>query len=280
MLNTLILFGLITFSVQIQNCIETKKVCTSCIDGYTFVDAKHIYSSRCIKSDQAFFGDSQDNCLYYSNSDKTSCSECKKGYLQDYLSDNTCKAAPEHCTQIEGNKCIRCESYFNLTEDGKCEKSTCSYFEDGKCQCGEGFYLFENKECKKIPIKYCEEYDGTSCTECNEGFVKDGNGCKYVGFEDDDDDDEETNIPNCYNLDYNDKTKCGQCYVNYDWDDAKKQCVFLCKTTEDLCDDCNDNYYSYDYGKTCEVIDPDYKEDAKLINFDLMALASLLFLII
>lgn len=282
MRNILILFGLITLSVQIQNCEETEKACSSCIDGYTFFETKYIYGSRCIKSDKVFYGDSQDNCLYYSNSDKTSCRECKKGYIKDHYGDYTCKPAPEHCEEIDGTKCIKCENFFNLTEDGKCEKSTCYEFKDGKCQCDEGFYLFENKECKKIPIKYCGEYDGTSCTECYEGFVKDGKGCKYVGVEDDDDDhkDGEINIPNCSRLDYNDKTKCDHCNENYDWDDAKKECVFLCKTTEDYCVVCNDNYYSFDYGKTCEVIDPDYKDDAKLINFDLMALASLLFLII
>ena len=35
-----------------------------------------------------------------------------------------CKANSEHCDVLDGDTCIKCEHYFKLTNDNKCEKST------------------------------------------------------------------------------------------------------------------------------------------------------------
>lgn len=36
----------------------------------------------------------------------------------------------------------------------------------------------------------------------------------------------------------------------------KTSCVTLCKESEQLCQVCEDNYYSFDNGKTCEYVEP------------------------
>ena len=332
MIKKLILLCVFAYSSQIPNCAETMQICKSCIEGYTFIDSGDRYRNKCIKNEIAFLGDPNDNCLLYTNSDKTECEICKKGFWNDHSQNvGQCVRLPEHCDYFWKGRCSSCESYYNLTDDGKCERINCMEIREGECHCNEGFYPYENKMCKKIPIKNCEEYDGTKCTECNEGYKQKGNECIYVGFEEEEEE-EKINIDNCWSLDSKDKSKCSQCYRNYEWNDDKKQCEYLCVETEELCGDCDDNYHTFDNGKTCEIIDPDYKEiddeeenkdDSKetdheeenkdnsketdkknegkninkndtnlakdtekeenlanLINFDLVALASLLFLII
>ena len=80
-----------------------------------------------------------------------------------------------------------------------------------------------------------------------------------------------------------DNTICDSCEDNYDWDSKTKSCVFLCEgETEQYCEECDLNYNSYDYGKTCEKIDPDYveKDFSKYAKFDFAVLCILLFLVL
>lgn len=278
MLKYLLLLNFITFSFQIDNCWRTEKICKSCKSGYTLI-APYDYWTLCQKNELTYLGEANDPCLVYSDSAKTYCQFCKKGYL---MTDNyKCKEAPENCERLENGKCVECSNYFKLTEDNKCEKTSCYEYKDGVCECNEGFYLVEKKECKKIPIKYCAEWDGNTCTDCYEIAKKEGNECKLIeGYDDDDDEDEEKiNIEHCSYLDVNNRTKCGGCEDNYDLNDDQTKCISVCTSTEEICYHCNDNYYNFD-GKTCSIIDPDYKESSsKLIKYNLVVLSMILFFI-
>ena len=91
------------------------------------------------------------------------------------------------------------------------------------------------------------------------------------------------NIKNCEKVNNKDNTICDSCEDNYDWDSKTKSCVFLCEgETEQYCEECDLNYNSYDYGKTCEKIDPDYVEKgfSKYAKFDFAVLCILLFLVL
>ena len=286
MFKKLVFLSLIAFSLQIDNCLGTDNECKACKNGYTFVDS--VGYPRCEKSDSVFLGDSNDGCLYYSSSSKVFCIECKKGYLMSSDIKNPCKKAPENCKELDNNfKCRECRHFYKLTDDKQCEKTSCYNFVDGKCVCDDEYYLFEDKECRKIPVKYCEEWDATSstCKKCYEVATKDGNGgCKLVvEYEDDDDDDTDykENIPNC--ISYADpptNSKCQWCKSNYEVSLDQKECIYLCTQTEERCYYCKDNYFLSNNKKTCEIIDPYYKEDnSKFININLATFAILLFFI-
>lgn len=280
MLKYLLLLNFITFSFQMDNCWETDKICKSCKSGYTLI-ALDDYNAWCEKTESLYLGEANDPCLVYSEPTKKYCLYCKKGYLMDYDDNNKCKALPENCVKLKNGKCVECRHYFKLTEDNKCEKTSCYEYKDGVCECYDGFYLVEKKECKKIPIKYCALWDGKTCTECYEGTKKEGNECKLPeGYdeEEDDEDEEKINIEHCSNLDSSDKTKCGVCYYNYELNDDHTKCISLCTTTEEVCGECKENYYAFD-GKTCSIIDPDYKDSSKLTKFNLVVLSLLLFFI-
>ena len=314
MIKKLILLCLIAYSIQIQNCSKTMEVCKSCKEGYSFVDFKDQYSNKCIKTEDAFLGNTSDNCLLYKNSDKTECKECKKGYMKDSNSETRCIRAA-HCWDFENGECVHCERYYNLTKDGTCERINCMEFYDGECLCDLGFYSHENKECKKVPIKNCFKYDGTNCSECYKGFEKNGSECVELEKDSEHEKEEEIIFDNCWEVS-EDKSVCLGCKTNYQWNDEKKECEYLCAETEVICDECDDNSRSFDEGKTCTIIDPNYKDPdsketdgketdikaenkdteknntdlakeneeeanlATLINFDLVTLASLLLLII
>ena len=281
MLKYLLLLNFITFSFQMDNCWETDKICKSCKSGYTLI-ALDDDKAWCEKTESLYLGEANDPCLVYGEPTKKYCLYCKKGYLMDNNDGNKCKAAPENCRRLENGKCVECRNYFKLTEDNKCEKTSCYEYKDGVCECDDGFYLVEKKECKKIPIKYCAAWDGNICTECYEGTKKEGNECKLIeGYdeEEDDEDEEKINIEHCSYLDVNNRTKCGGCESNYDLNDDQTQCISVCTSTEEICYHCNDNYYNFD-GKTCSIIDPDYKESSsKLIKYNLVVLSMILFFI-
>jgi len=280
MLKYLILLNFITLSFQIDNCIEAYPICKGCISGYTLIDPGEMWSRKCQKSDTVYLGDDNDPCYIYSDSNKNYCQYCKKGYIMVYTDKIECKQAPEHCQELENGKCTKCRQYFKLTDDNKCERTSCYKYEEGKCICDDGFYLVEEKECKKIPIQYCAEWDGKKCTVCYEGTQSDGNGgCKLIQENEDDDDEEKINIPHCTSLDSMDKTKCSYCEENYGLNEDQTGCIYLCTNQEDYCEECKDNYETFD-GKTCEIIDPSYEESyAKLFNFNLIAFAMILFFI-
>lgn len=292
MLKYLLLLNFITLSFQIDNCLETYKICKSCKSGYTLIMPQELYEIKCQKTDTIYFGNETDSCYIYSDSNKNCCKHCKKGYIiSQYSYDcKICQQAPEHCKKLENDICTECDYFFKLTEDNKCERTSCYEYENGKCKCYYGFYLFEEKECKKIPIQYCVVWDGKKCTKCNEGTEEDGNGgCKLIEENDDDEDEdkdddkrEDTGVEHCNSVSWSigEKPECTGCEQNYELNELKTKCNYLCESTEEYCGQCKDNYYSFD-GKTCEIIDPSYKESyAKLFNFNLVSFTRILLLLI
>ena len=213
--------------------------------------------NECIKNE--LIGSADDICLYYTDASKNSCAECKQGYAKDYIDHSTCKKTVDHCEESSDDGCYKCEQYYKVV-NGSCERSTCSNYINGECQCESGFYNVDDENCKKIPIKYCEKGNANTCEECYEGYNLEGNQCKFVGYDDDDDDkEEEMTIKNCAYYSEGDNKKCGGCKDNYELDSEHNLCVYLCKETEEICDECNDNYFQSSSGN-CEIIDPDYVE--------------------
>ena len=62
-------------------------------------------------------------------------------------------------------------------------------------------------------------------------------------------------IQHCQYYETNDNTKCSYCEDGYVPSPDKTSCVALCKESEQLCQVCEDNYYSFDNGKTCEYVE-------------------------
>ena len=62
-------------------------------------------------------------------------------------------------------------------------------------------------------------------------------------------------IPNCRTHEENDNSKCHLCENGYVPSTDETSCVELCKETEKLCQVCEDNYYSFDNGQTCEYVE-------------------------
>ena len=182
----------------------------------------------------------------------------------------------KHCSVLDEdtNFCYECETYFQLSQDKKeCVRSTCRYFdEEGNCKCEEGFYKNDKGGCSKIPIKKCYVGNKETCTECAYGYIpnEEGKECILKDGIDLSEDYEKIDIPHCFEVDDDDKTICEWCEYFYEWDSKSKSCVYLCEPasgTEELCDECLDGYHSYDYGKTCEKIDPEYEgEDDEIIE--------------
>ena len=103
MLKVLIFISFISFSLQIENCIETMSVCKTCKEGYTLVKSKYATSIECMKNE--LIGGADEGCLFYSDSTKQFCQECKQGYAKDYLDYKTCIKTDDHCEEVRDNVC-------------------------------------------------------------------------------------------------------------------------------------------------------------------------------
>ena len=143
MIKTFIFISLIFFSFEIDHCFEAYNICKKCITGYKLYNSN--YGSYCVKEDDSYINETI-HCIYFQNNQ---CYECEKGYA--LTTDGECKENPNHCRQFQGETCIECEHYYKLKE-GVCEKSTCHSFDEGECECDEGFYKNDKGGCSKIPI--------------------------------------------------------------------------------------------------------------------------------
>ena len=283
MIKALILISLIFFSFELDHCDYVVKTCKKCIDGYKFYNS--IYGPYCEKEEDSSNSGNIEHCLF-SNDNK--CNSCEKGYAK--TKEGKCRENTIHCDLFDGVTCIKCENYYKLTE-GRCEKSSCFSFQANKCECYHGYYNNDKGGCSKIPIKFCQKGNATHCEECEREYYLTNKGeCALREGEEEEEYNTPTggNIENCGKVNNEDKTICDYCLDNYDWDSKTKKCIYLCVgETEELCDECKENYYSYDYGKTCEKIDPDYsssdeegENDANFMKFDFAILGVLLFLVV
>ena len=111
--------------------------------------------------------------------------------------------------------------YPYLLHQGECKKriGCASLDEEGNCEeCSEYYYLNDNKECKRIPISYCETGDSESCEECEEGYyLNNDKKCSKVS------------LPHC---EEGDSEECEECEYYYYLVDG--QCEKISKLYESL----------------------------------------------
>ena len=58
----------------------------------------------------------------------------KKDILYLNTAMNVKYEAPEHCKKLENDICTECDHFFKLTEDNKCERTSCYEYEKRKMQ--------------------------------------------------------------------------------------------------------------------------------------------------
>ena len=254
----------------VPNCIELKEddntKCEYCERGYALSSSK----TSCIKKDHCNEFDENDpgkkctECFEYyypddngeckripivrcliGNSKK--CSECDEYY---YFVEGKCeKIELEHCVRLEedSSKCEECDEYYHVKDDGECEKNPdhCRYYGNACYSCEEGYYLSDG-ECQTVTkVEHCEKYDGVEnkCYSCAPSYYLDENECKIVA----------NPIPNC--VYYSDADHCEECDIEKGYAPSEEgKCEKYCDT-EDICEECEYNYYSFDYGKTCTISD-------------------------
>ena len=196
MFKYLILAYLISYSLQIDNCQETRKQCKTCINGYTAVplnnnNIKCIKTSEyetikevkahCIKGDpeakiceeciRDYFLDEKNNCIEHPHCFKTEGNDCFICYTPYALDKKSLKCVKKpHCDSVEEEKCIDCLSYFYPNEEGNCTRipdEYCKYGDSNKCtECKKGYYVNSESKCQAIPFPHCQVAKSNECTYC------------------------------------------------------------------------------------------------------------------
>ena len=339
MFKYLILACFISYSLQIDNCQETRKQCKTCINGYTAVpldsynikciktseyEAINEVKAHCIKGDpeakiceqciRDYFLDEKNNCIEHPHCFKTEGNDCFICYTPYALDKKSLKCVKKpHCDSVEEEKCIDCLSYFYPNEEGNCTRipdEYCKYGDSNKCtECKKGYYVNSESKCQAIPFPHCQvaksnectyceayyhiekgrcesnpqncmdyssgeqcvsnpehciTYSNSYCEKCDDGYYSKDNGCKYM------------TIKNCETLE-EDSTHCKTCKEGYILNDERTQCNDLCEEYEDICDECKSNYVSYDYGKSCQIVDPNVNNFINL-NLNIILLILIVFL--
>ena len=256
MFKQIILISLIAITFQVDNCDEPLTACSSCIDGYTLVEA-YEEGPYCIKDDKlAEIKKVDPNCLKLDENDPSKCSVCTIDYLPSKKKGGKeCISRPK-CEEIDDNDvCTECLWMFYLNSEGNCEKRyPCKEInKDGSCKtCVDYYYLNEKNECKKIPLEYCLEGNSTHCTKCD--IEKHDNRHLYLNKEGKC----VSQIAHCTS--YEKDNKCSWCdSENYYLDgqvckEATK--VEHCQSyaqTENKCSYCEPSYY-IDDDNTCKPI--------------------------
>ena len=119
MFKYLILVCFISYSLQIDNCQETRKQCKTCINGYTAVPLDS-YNIKCIKtSEYEAINEVKAHCIKGDPEAKI-CEKCIRDYFLD--EKNNCIEHP-HCFKTEGNDCFICYTPYALDKKSlKCVK--------------------------------------------------------------------------------------------------------------------------------------------------------------
>lgn len=286
----LILLSLISLCIQDKNCLVYFEYCKG----------KEVYTTT----------GSIDNCISYSNyNNKEYCGECKSGYALSY--DYTKCVSFENCNRLGSgeNKCDRCKEGYAISSDGKCVKfDNCVELENGnnqKCKtCKDHFHPDSNGKCQRT---LCSNYDGNVCESCFEGYyLNENKNCVEI------------TIPNCIEVEDNDKNKCktcidehpphddGKCYIpanlikgctHYDKDGKCLECytngyvkngdtctLKECKNGEtktEYCAVCKKGYDIYESGDLCvNLADGSKDSSSTKIIVDYSMLISILVLLI
>ena len=217
---------------QIGNCIsyyldsDGKSLCDECKTDYF----PSYGNKRCIEFK---------NCDYINNNNEENeyCEQCNNGYALSF-DKMSCKPF-ENCEKLaEGDKkCSECyNSLFHPNAEGKCERTQCKEYVQNVCnKCYEGYYLDNDKNCKRIPIENCLEADTKveKCISCVGGIIPDANG--------------KCNLPSplikgC--IEYGSDGKCTTCKsVDYE------------RTNDGGCQliECEEGEYKYEYCGKCKA---------------------------
>ena len=153
-INTFLLLILISFSFQDKNCLAKYKACAEP------EEEEEEEEPNC----------KVQNCVSCESAESTTCYNCKDGFAIT-SDEQSCKSF-QHCERLEegDEKCKECEYLFHPNDEGQCEKTFCTGYNENICiNCIDGYYLNAAKKCIKIPISECKQYDGKKCTECLDG---------------------------------------------------------------------------------------------------------------
>ena len=154
-INTFLLLILISFSFQDKNCLAKYKACAEPEE-----EEEEEVEPNC----------KVNNCVVCESAESTTCYYCKNGFAIT-SDEQSCKSF-QHCVRLEegDEKCKECEKLFHPNDEGQCEKTFCTSYNENICkECVDGYYLNAEKMCIKIPISECNKYDGEKCTECLDG---------------------------------------------------------------------------------------------------------------
>ena len=236
----LVIISLISFSFEIENCMNEKKVCKSCNPDFTLVQSND-NTAECINStNYEKIKNITDNCIEGDPQYKT-CRECKRDYLLD-RDKKHCLYLP-HCSKIENeNDCKSCDKGYAL-DNGTCtKKPLCEEIEENECyDCYDFYYPNDKGECIRIPIEHCKEGNSTNCFDCEQPYHLDDKNTKCLLYE------------HCINFD--EKTKKCQFCESYYYPNEEGKCEIIgnhCMSgTPTKCLKCEDDYYVNDDG-ICE----------------------------
>ena len=220
-----------------SHCIQIDGLpqrCGSCDSGY--------YPKSRVKCDQL-----PDHCEKIDSKNK--CEKCEKYY---YLKEEVCQPYPEHCIEMDKDhkNCTKCDYQYYYILDGQCKpypdhciKFDVEHKECQACSDNQKFYLDE-KICKDYP-PYCSSFSvpQKSCITCFDTHYLDDGKCKLKPH-------------HCKEVNTLTKT-CHNCIDSYNLIDG--ECKDPCIEKEEICNECDNNYDSYDYGKSCEILDNNMK---------------------
>ena len=154
-INTFLLLILISFSFQDKNCLAKYKACAEPEE-----EEEEEVKPNC----------KVNNCVVCESAESTTCYYCKNGFAIT-SDEQSCKSF-QHCVRLEegDEKCKECEKLFHPNDEGQCEKTFCTSYNENICEeCVDGYYLNDEKNCIKIPISECKQYDGEKCNKCLDG---------------------------------------------------------------------------------------------------------------
>lgn len=99
---------------------------------------------------------------------------------------------------------------------------------------------------------HCSQLDENNiCIYCDDHYYSDNGECKQI------------EIPNCSFLHSENLNKCIVCDFGYEISEDETECIKACQETGEVCYYCSMNYYPFDNGKSCHIIDPDLSSNEK-----------------
>ena len=294
----LIILSLISYSLQINHCINEEKTCDTCKSGYNLVGS--ICQNTPIAYCQTLLGSICSECQigYELNNDQTLCNKitvtipnCVLQYKSDN-NDNLCYSCEkeyfpsedkkscvkiEHCKQASSydpTYCYKCNNYYYPNDEGQCEPDYCEVKDIGdnciKCY-SPLVFDDELKNCIKSPVAYCSFYYEGICERCINGYTvsSDGQSCKKDSQKEED---------NCSIYEDEDEGTCATCNPGYTLDSNQKCQDNCAHYTATGCLLCEADYISFD-GVNCEYFGSE-KNNGRFFEYYLGLLSLILFFIL